>query len=80
MYSLFTRFPVRSVLWMAAGLFLLGAAGVAVAQAALPPLEKDAKARLEASPRHGEWVSVEATRSTPGSCIRSARTAPRWCS
>ena len=60
MYSLFNRFPVRSVLWMAAGLFLLGAAGVAVAQAALPPLERDAKARLEASPRHGEWVSVEA--------------------
>ena len=60
MYSLLNRFPVRSVLWMAAGLFLLGAAGVAVAQAALPPIERDAKARLEASPRHGEWVSVEA--------------------
>jgi carboxymethylenebutenolidase len=39
---------------------LLGTAGVALAQTALPPLEKDAKARLESSPRHGEWVTVEA--------------------
>ena len=41
-------------------LLLAGAAGLASAQTALPPLEKDAKARLESSPRHGEWVTVEA--------------------
>jgi carboxymethylenebutenolidase len=38
---------------------LLGTAGIALASE-LPPLEKDAKARLEASPRHGEWVTVPA--------------------
>lgn len=43
----------------AAALFVLSAA-LASAQAALPPLEADARARLAASPRHGEWVSVEA--------------------
>jgi carboxymethylenebutenolidase len=41
-------------------LLLAAAAGLASAQIALPPLEKDAKARLESSPRHGEWVTVEA--------------------
>ena len=42
-----------------AALFVLSAF-VASAQVALPPVEADAKARLAASPRHGEWVSVEA--------------------
>ncbi|HET6452527.1 MAG TPA: dienelactone hydrolase family protein [Spirochaetia bacterium] len=40
---------------------LVGAASVAVAQAAtLPPTEAQAKARLDTSPRHGEWVTVDA--------------------
>ena len=39
---------------------LLGSAGIALASPQLPPLEKDARARLETSPRHGEWVSVPA--------------------
>jgi carboxymethylenebutenolidase len=43
----------------AAAILVLSAAGLS-AQAALPPLEADAKARLAASPRHGEWVRVEA--------------------
>ncbi len=39
----------------------LVAAGVAVGQAAgLPPAEADAKSRLDSSPRHGEWVTVDA--------------------
>jgi carboxymethylenebutenolidase len=37
-----------------------GAAGMALAQTALPPVEVDAKSRLIASPRHGEWVTVQA--------------------
>lgn len=50
------RIPARGAV---AALFILSA-GLAFSQAALPPLEADAKARLAASPRHGEWVSVEA--------------------
>ena len=42
-----------------AALFVFSTFAVS-AQAALPPLEADAKARLASSPRHGEWVSVEA--------------------
>jgi carboxymethylenebutenolidase len=42
-------------------LWLIGSAGFLFAQAAaLPPLEADAKARLASSPRHGEWVTVDA--------------------
>ncbi len=44
----------------AAAALLFGAAGIALASERLPPLEKDARARLEASPRHGEWVTVPA--------------------
>ena len=40
---------------------LIGAAGTLFAQAAgLPPQGEDAKARLAASPRHSEWVTVSA--------------------
>jgi carboxymethylenebutenolidase len=42
-----------------AGIVLLLCAAGAAAQA-LPPVEADAKARLLASPRHGEWVKVDA--------------------
>jgi len=38
----------------------LGAAAVFGQSAGLPPAEADAKARLDSSPRHGEWVTVEA--------------------
>ncbi len=51
--------PHTAVRAAAAALFVLSAV-FASGQAALPPLEADAKARLSASPRHGEWVSVEA--------------------
>jgi carboxymethylenebutenolidase len=47
----------RIVSRIVTALLLLGAAAVALA---LPPLEKDAKMRLESSPRHGEWVSIPA--------------------
>ena len=44
----------------------------------LPPSESQAKAALEKSPRHGEFVDVTmpggGTRSAPGSSIPSART------
>jgi carboxymethylenebutenolidase len=43
---------------LAAALFALSAAAAA-AQAALPPVEADAKARLASSPRHGEWVKID---------------------
>jgi len=49
----------RCLLWIAAVL-LLGAASAALASEHLPPLEKDARMRLESSPRHGEWVSIPA--------------------
>lgn len=46
-------------------LLSLLAAGVpasasAVAQQALPPAGSDAEARLDASPRHGEWIEIDA--------------------
>ncbi len=50
----------RSVFWIAC-LLLLGAAGAALASQHLPPLEKDARMRLESSPRHGEWVTIPAS-------------------
>jgi carboxymethylenebutenolidase len=37
-----------------------GLGGLASAAAGLPPGEQDAKARLNSSPRHGEWVTVPA--------------------
>ena len=43
-------------------LLLLGAAAAALASQHIPPLEKDAKMRLESSPRHGEWVSITAAK------------------
>jgi carboxymethylenebutenolidase len=46
-------------LFMIASAFVALCAMTAAAQA-LPPLEKDAKARLVDSPRHGEWVKVNA--------------------
>ncbi len=49
----------RLVFGTAAAL-LLGTAGISLASQRLPPLEQDARARLEASPRHAEWVSVPA--------------------
>ncbi len=49
----------RLVFGTAAAL-LLATAGFALASQHLPPLEQDARARLEASPRHGEWVTVPA--------------------
>jgi carboxymethylenebutenolidase len=49
----------KFMFWLTAGL-LLGAAGMAIATQQLPPLEKDAKMRLETSPRHGEWVTIPA--------------------
>ena len=39
---------------------LLLAAAVPARAQTLPPLEADALARLNASPRHGEWVTVPA--------------------
>jgi carboxymethylenebutenolidase len=47
--------------FMIAAVLGLGAAGIALATEELPPLEKDAKMRLESSPRHGEWVSISAS-------------------
>jgi carboxymethylenebutenolidase len=49
----------RLVFLIAAVLF--AAAGLALASQHLPPLEKDARMRLESSPRHGEWVSIPAS-------------------
>jgi hypothetical protein len=44
----------------------------------LPPPEDQARAALEKSPRHGEWIDVKGgrtpSRSGPGSSIPSART------
>jgi carboxymethylenebutenolidase len=45
----------RIIFRAAAALLLFGAASIALG---LPPLEKDARMRLESSPRHGEWVSI----------------------
>lgn len=42
---------------------LLSTSAFAADPPKLPPIEKDAKARLEASPRHGEWVDI----AVPGS-------------
>ncbi len=39
---------------------LLVLGGAAFAQAVLPPLEADAPDRLAKSPRHGEWVTIDA--------------------
>jgi carboxymethylenebutenolidase len=39
---------------------LLVLGGAAFAQAVLPPLEGDAPDRLARSPRHGEWVTIDA--------------------
>jgi carboxymethylenebutenolidase len=41
-------------------LVLLAAAAAYGQSAGLPPAEAGAKARLESSPRHGEWVTVDA--------------------
>jgi len=41
-------------------LVLIAAAAVSAQSAGLPPAEAGAKARLETSPRHGEWVTVNA--------------------
>ncbi|HUI70685.1 MAG TPA: dienelactone hydrolase family protein [Spirochaetia bacterium] len=41
-------------------LFFLGSVAVFGQSAGLPPAEADAKARLENSPRHGEWVTIDA--------------------
>jgi carboxymethylenebutenolidase len=38
----------------------LGAAAAFGQSAGLPPTEAEAKAQLESSPRHGEWVTVDA--------------------
>jgi len=44
-----------------AAIFAAACAAAAIGQAAgLPPAEGDAKQRLESSPRHGEWVTVDA--------------------
>jgi carboxymethylenebutenolidase len=40
--------------------FLIAAAAAVGQAAALPPAEADSKARLDNSPRHGEWVTVDA--------------------
>ena len=47
-------------IWVAAVL-LVGAAGLALASNHVPPLEKDARMRLESSPRHGEGHSIYPT-------------------
>ena len=47
----------RIIFRAAAALLLFGAASIALG---LPPLEKDARMRLESSPRHGEWVTIPA--------------------
>jgi carboxymethylenebutenolidase len=41
-------------------LLVLCALGAPAQAADLPPKEADAKARLMESPRHGEWVKVDA--------------------
>jgi len=50
-----------TAIWAARFSVLLVAATAAVGQAVvLPPTEADSRARLESSPRHGEWVTIEA--------------------
>ena len=54
-----TRSMLKTVARIALVFLTLGAAGAAFAlDSNLPPLEKDAAARLMSSPRHGEWVTV----------------------
>jgi carboxymethylenebutenolidase len=48
---------------IAALALLFSTFAIAADQPALPPGEKEAKARLDASPRHGEWVEI----AVPGS-------------
>jgi carboxymethylenebutenolidase len=51
----------KKILRLFLSLFMAaGATGTVLAQTALPPVEADAKARLVSSPRHGEWITVEA--------------------
>jgi carboxymethylenebutenolidase len=51
----------KLVMPLLAATWLLGSAALLVAQAAaLPPPEGEEAARLAASPRHGEWVTVSA--------------------
>ncbi len=45
---------------LAGALLALSAAAAAAQAVVLPPVEADARARLAASPRHGEWVKVDA--------------------
>ena len=49
---------VRSLI--AVSLFLIAGLSMAAAQASLPPAEAAAPERLSKSPRHGEWVTIEA--------------------
>lgn len=53
-----SKVTLRAVLIPA--LVLISAAAAAAQSAGLPPAEAAAKARLDTSPRHGEWVTVDA--------------------
>ncbi|HUJ73597.1 MAG TPA: dienelactone hydrolase family protein, partial [bacterium] len=48
------------LLALASALVLMAAAAACAQSAGLPPAEGAAKARLDSSPRHGEWVTVDA--------------------
>ena len=54
---------MRSTFTCVAMLLMAMSQGFAAESGALPPGENEAKARLDKSPRHGEWVEVE----VPGS-------------
>ena len=51
---------MKAARFLLVALAVCAASGFLSAQAVLPPLEKDALARLAASPRHGEWVRYDA--------------------
>ena len=63
------RFLCGVALVLASGLVLAGASAQSVP---LPPGAETARARLDASPRHGEWIDIEGPAPESGQGMRDS--------